>query len=67
MVFQGCVCGIFVRKENLEMRWGGKGLSVDSQFPQCSRRDYIDWIPLPTSNASRLKCRPNMELLVGSL
>lgn len=40
---------LFVEKkerENLEEKWGGKEFSAGSQFPECSRRGYIDWIPL---------------------
>lgn len=35
-----------MRKESLEMRWGGKQFSADSQFPECTGRGYSDWIPL---------------------
>lgn len=50
------------------MRWGGEEFSVDSPFPECSGRGYIDWIPPLTSNPSSiLECRPKAELLVGSL
>lgn len=45
-----------------------KEFSAAGQFPQCSGRDFSDWISPPlTSDPSGMECRPKVELLVGSL